>query len=300
MPSLTSRLVPGVLRAVRANTTFINPVRAEEHMLRRSIRPCPFGPPPWLRRDVVVSVDHAPGWPVYTLTPKSSGARGSVIYVHGGGWVNQIAPQHWQLAAQIAAHGRTSVSLPIYPLVPVGTAGQVVSAVSELVLASTAKHGSTCLAGDSAGGQIALSAALQLRDAAGLSLPRSVLIAPALDLSLSNPQIDVVQPSDPWLGRDGTRVFIEQWRGNLPVDDPRVSPLAADLRGLGPLTVFSGTRDILNPDARLLVAKATAAGVDVDYHEAPGLVHVYPLTPTPEGRAARRLIVERLGSALSA
>ena len=61
-----------------------------------------------------------------------------------------------------------------------------------------------------------------------------------------------------------------------------------------PLTVFSGTRDILHPDIRLLIAKARTAGVDVDYHEQPGLVHVYPLTPTPEGRDAQDILIERL------
>jgi acetyl esterase/lipase len=71
-------------------------------------------------------------------------------------------------------------------------------------------------------------------------------------------------------------------------------PLAVDLTGLGALTVFSGTRDICNPDARLLTEKATAAGVDAGYHEGHGLLHVYPLTPTSEGRAARAEIVEQL------
>lgn len=99
------------------------------------------------------------------------------------------------------------------------------------------------------------------------------------------------------MGRDGLRVFVECWRGSLAISDPRVSPLAADLHGLGPLTVFSGTRDILNPDARLLVGRATNAGVDVDYREGAGLPHVYPLTPTPEGRAARVLIIEQLRAA---
>jgi acetyl esterase/lipase len=47
----------------------------------------------------------------------------------------------------------------------------------------------------------------------------------------------------------------------------------------------------------LLAQKAAAAGVDIDYHEQPGLVHVYPLSPTPEGRAARRVIVESLREA---
>jgi acetyl esterase/lipase len=248
---------------------------------------------------VSVSVDHRLGWPVYTLTPKAERPRGGVVYVHGGGWVNEIALQHWQLAAQIAAQAQTSVVVPIYPLVPFGTADQVVPAVADLVRTCSAWYGSTCLAGDSAGGQIALSAAVVLRDVQH-TVPLTVLISPALDLSLTNPDIDRVQPSDPWLGRDGTRVFIEHWRGTLAISDPRVSPLAADLKGLGPLTVFCGTRDILNPDTRLLVDKALTAGVEIDYHEAPELVHVYPLTPTPEGREARAVLIERLRLAQAA
>jgi acetyl esterase/lipase len=239
-------------------------------------------------------MDAGPGFPVYTVVPKDGGEQGSVIYVHGGAWVNEIAVQHWQLAAQIAVEARRTVIVPIYPLVPVGTAGRVVAAVAHLALAARAAHGPVALAGDSAGGQIALSAAILLRDEHRVRVPRTVLIAPALDLSLANPLIDAVQPSDPWLGRSGARVMIEHWRGDLPLSDPRVSPLAADLHGLGPLTVFCGTRDILNPDVCLLAEKAAASGVDVEYHEQPGLVHVYPLTPSPEGAAARRLIVERL------
>ena len=293
MPSFLSRLVPGYLRVTRTNRIYLSPDVARRHLEERRIRPRRFGPPRRLRRDVAVSVDHRLGWPVYTLTPDTRPPRGGVVYVHGGGWVNEIAVQHWQLAAQIAAEAGTTVTLPIYPLVPFGTADQVVGAVVGLVQDSTARYGRTCLAGDSAGGQIALSAALLLREAQHI-VPRTVLISPSLDLSLSNPEIDRVQPSDPWLGREGTRVFIEHWRGSLALSDPRVSPLAADLAGLGPLTVFCGTRDILQPDVRLLVDKARAAGVEVDYHEEPGLLHVYPLTPTAEGRAARALLVERL------
>jgi acetyl esterase/lipase len=292
--SLPSRLVPGYLRLTHTNRIYTSADEARTHIEQRRIRPRPYGPPRRLRPEVAISVDDRLGWPVYTLTPRSSEARGSVVYVHGGGWVNQIALQHWQLAAQIAAAAHMRVAVPIYPLVPFGTAEQVVPAVAELVLTTGTRGGSACLAGDSAGGQIALSAAILLRDAHQLTVPRTALISPALDLSMGNPEIDRVQPSDPWLGRDGTRVFIEHWRGNLPITDPRVSPLAADLRGFGPLTVFSGTRDILNPDARLLIDTATTAGVDVDYHEKPGLLHVYPLTPTPEGRLARAILIERL------
>jgi acetyl esterase/lipase len=297
VPSLPSRLVPGYLRLIRANRALVDAAEARRHVERLRIRPRPFGPPRLLRRDVSVSVDRGPGWPVYTLVPRRGQRRGNVVYVHGGAWVNEIAPQHWHLAAQIAARAGTTVTVPIYPLVPFGTAGQVVPAVAELILGGRARHGAASVAGDSAGGQIALSAAVLLRDRYGVTLPRTVLISPALDLSLTNPGIDLTQPSDPWLGRDGTRVFIEHWRADLPIDDPRVSPLAADLTGLGPLTVFSSDRDITNPDTRLLVDRATAAGVGVELHEERGLVHVHPLTPTPEGRAARAVIVERLRAA---
>ncbi len=186
------------------------------------------------------------GWPVYTLTSAHGQSRGSVVYLHGGGWVDEIVRQHWHLACQIAAEAGRRVVLPIYPLVPFGTAENVVSVVASLVHTLTGT-GSTCLAGDSAGGQIALSAAVVLRDRFQIRLPQTVLIAPALDLSLTNPAIDSVEPTDPWLRREGLRVFVESWRGSLAVTDPRVSPLSADLAGLGPLTVFSGTRDILNP-----------------------------------------------------
>jgi len=291
--SVRSRLVPGYLRLTRANQIYTSADKARKHIDKLKIRPRLFGPPRRLRPDVSVSIDHRQGWPVFTLEPKKGQARGCLIYIHGGGWVNEIKVQHWRLAARIAAEAGMRVAVPIYPLVPFGTAAQVVPAVADLVRTSTARFGRTCLAGDSAGGQVALSAAILLRDAQH-TVPRTVLISPALDLSLSNPEIDLVQPSDPWLGREGTRVMIEHWRGTLTLSDSRVSPLAADLTGLGPLTIFSGIRDILAPDIRLLVAKARAAGVDVDFHEQPGLVHVYPLTPTPEGRDAQDILIERL------
>ncbi|MGK8523248.1 alpha/beta hydrolase fold domain-containing protein [Nocardia asteroides] len=299
MPSLANRAVRGYLKATRANRVFVDADAARERVLELSVRPRNYGPPRRLRPDVMIAVERRDGWPVYTLTPRGRRARGNVVYAHGGGWVHEIAPQHWALCAAVAAEAGAAVTVPIYPLIPFGTAGQVVQGFVDLVLANRETYADVCLAGDSAGGQIALSAAVVLRDDRRVRLPRTLVIAPALDLSLTNPEIEVVQPRDPWLGVPGTRVLIEHWRGDLAIADPRVSPLAADLRGLGPLTVFCGTDNILYPDTRLLVDAARGAGVPVDYHEGPGLPHVYPLTPTPEGRAARRVVIERLRSALA-
>jgi acetyl esterase/lipase len=291
-PSLRSRALPVVLRYTRART-YRSAQSARDHIDQRASRPQFYGPPPVLRKDVNLHLDRQSVWPIYTLTSRAShAARRTVFYLHGGAWVNEIASQHWQLAAQIAADAQVQVVVPIYPLVPFTTAAEVVPTIVDLVAAKAAPDHGVCLAGDSAGAQMALAAAVLLRDERRLILPQTVLISPVLDVSLTNPLIDAVR--DPWLTRVGLLEFARRWCGDLPMTDPLVSPLNADLSGLGPLTVFSGTRDILNPDARLLVDKAAAAGVEVDYHEQPGLVHVYPLTPTLEGRAARALIVERL------
>ena len=297
MLTLPQRAVPAILKLTGRNEIFWDREAAEQHVEGRQLRPRPFAPPRRLGAEVSITRQDASGWPVYTITARSgaaqSGPRGNTVFVHGGGWVNEIAAQHWRLAARIAAENATTVTVPIYPLAPQGTAEQVVMGVASSVRDSVDRGVETRLFGDSAGGQIALSAALQLRDA-GVVLPRTVLLSPALDLTWSNPGIDLVQPSDPWLARPGGRHFSELWRDSLPVTDPRVSPLHGDLAGLGPLSVFIGTRDILNPDTQLLREAAVAAGVEVDFYEREGEVHVYALLPTAWGRQDRQRIIEAL------
>lgn len=298
MSSLVSRVViPAFLRASGANKPYLTEQGVRRVLTDRVIRPRPYGPPRLLRRDVRIQVEQVDGWPVYTVLPRHAEPRGAVVYAHGGGWFREIVRQHWELCAQIAAEAELAVVVPIYPLVPYGTASQVIPGFADLVLIADERWGSASVAGDSAGGQIALSTAIHLRDRDARTVPRTILISPALDLSMANPGIDETLPRDPWLGREGTEVLIELWRDELPIDHPMVSPLEADLEGLGPLTLYCGTRDILWPDAQLLVAKARSAGVEIDYQEQPGLVHVYPLTPSREGRAARRSIVDTLARA---
>ncbi|OBK14639.1 alpha/beta hydrolase fold domain-containing protein [Mycobacterium asiaticum] len=287
MTSWRSRAMPLLLRAMGRAKAYENAETARAHIEQRALHPQLFAPPPRLRPRVTITLQRRFDWPVYTVRPRSQPTERTAIYLHGGAWVNEITTQHWQLVAQLAVGVGADVLVPIYPLVPSATAADVLPRIVELVLDSSG----ACLVGDSAGGQLALSAALVLRDEHGVVLPRTVLISPVPDLALENPLIPAVEANDPWLGREALRVFADRWRGEWPVDDPRVSPLVGDLTGLGPLTIFTGTRDILNPDARLLAEKAAAAGVDVEFHEQPGLLHVYPLMPTPEGRAARARIV---------
>ena len=293
MPSPASRLLPPLFRLLGFRREFDSPEAMLRGVQDRLVRPAPYGPPRGLRSvEIEVEVRHDTGWPVYRVLPRHRTPTRAAVYVHGGAWVNQIHPLQWRVVAGLAARSGVAITVPIYPLAPVGTAATVVPPIADLIDALVDRHGAGQVAavGDSAGGQIALSAALLLRDRGAAPLDRTVLVSPALDLTLTNPEIDVVEPRDPWLARPGTRAAIELWRGDLPITDPLVSPLFGDLAGLGPLTVFSGTRDITSPDTRLLVSRARAAGVEVDHHEEEGLVHVHPLLPVPEGRRARRVM----------
>lgn len=73
---------------------------------------------------------------------------------------------------------------------------------------------------------------------------------------------------------------------------PHLSPLYGPLQGLGRLTVFIGTRDLLLADCRALRDRAAAQGVDIEMHEATGMIHVWPLLPVKQAMAARAAIAE--------
>ena len=141
---------------------------------------------------------------------------------------------------------------------------------------------------------MALAVAMQLRDR-GIPAPHStVLISPWLDITGTDPQLAVIAPHDPWLAVPGSHFAGGVYRGALPETDPLVSPLYGDLHGLGSLTMFSGTRDILNADATKFLSLARAAGLAIDYHEVPGMIHVFPILPIPEGTAARAIVARSM------
>jgi acetyl esterase/lipase len=148
--------------------------------------------------------------------------------------------------------------------------------------------------GDSAGGGLALSATL----GGGGHPPRGItLIAPWLDLALRNPAIADVESRDPWLSRPGLRLCAQAWADQLSLDDPRVSPLFGELPAVPPIELYVGSRDITVADCRVLRDRVPSARLRD--HEEPGAVHVYPLLPTPEGRAARRELVAHVRSVMS-
>ena len=235
-------------------------------------------------------------WPVFDVTPKSGATGARALFLHGGCYVYEIDPFHWSFVADLAEASGTTITVPIFPLAPRSSAATVVPLAADLAAELVRDAGSerTSILGDSAGGGMALSVAQILRDRGIPPLHATVLVSPWLDISGEDPRLAEIAPRDPWLAIPGTHAAGVLWRGELDPHDPLVSPMFGSLDGLGPVTMFSGTRDILNADATKFVPLAAAAGLPLDYHEARGMIHNYPILPIPEGKRAREVIAAAL------
>ncbi|MEU4312978.1 alpha/beta hydrolase [Nocardia sp. NPDC024068] len=238
-------------------------------------------PPTWLRRRHRVAEGAVDGFPCYSVGPRTRPESGTVVvYLHGGSFFREISRWHWRFIDRLVSAGHR-VEVPIYPLAPRHTyraARPYLTAVYRRVLDEFDAE-RVVLAGDSAGGTLALLLA-QALPAAGLPAPaRLILLAPCLDMRLANPEIDRVQRADPWLARPGLLEAGRVWAGGDDLGRPELSPINGPLDGLPPTDIYVGTHDILYPDARLFAERAGAA---VRLVEEPGAFHVYPLVPVPE------------------
>lgn len=258
--------------------------------VERMHNPSPDSPPPAaLRRRMTTSrvgghqVDR-----VHTLA--RSKAPGLIVYFHGGAFVSGIASQHWQLIGHLADSTGRDVVVPHYGKAPSHTAAQARALLRELH-ETLRPEGPLHVGGDSAGGNLALLMA-QMHASRG-TICGLTLIAPWLDLAMTNPGIAEVAPRDPWLASDALVPIAAKWADVYPVDAPEVSPLRGDLSGLPPTLVLVGSRDICLPDCQALAMHADAVK-GVTLHVEQGSPHVYPLLPTPEGRAGREQIAAHI------
>jgi monoterpene epsilon-lactone hydrolase len=265
---------------------------------RRSMRP---DPPPALRRRVRIEEQACGGHRCFTVRPLLAQATGpvQVLFLHGGAYVSEMTPYHWRFVAGLVEAAGCTVHVPIYPLAPEHThrdAYPVIERAWQMLGASTpSQH--RVLMGDSAGGGLALGFAQTLAAGGQPGARDVVLISPWLDLALRNPAIVGFEARDPWLARPGLLEAGRLWAGGDDTALPRLSPLHGPLAGLGRLTVFIGTRDLLLPDCRRLRDLAAQAGVPCDLIEGAGMIHDWPILPVPDALAARQAIARRVAAA---
>jgi acetyl esterase/lipase len=298
-PSLVSRLFVAALRVV-------NPIlRTLGIDLTATTGTIPFlsdGIPPFfLTYGLHAKSSEYNGWKVWTLTPDEPTGK-VVVALHGGAFISQVNIFQWSTYADMARDTGATVVVPLYPLAKAdgtgGTAATVVPTATDFIADQVAQHGAenVSVLGDSAGGNIALAAAQEaVRRCGGdpqclaKSLPgHLVLIAPALDLTMSNPNIRLI--NDPLLSADGGAATRKIWAAGLgtPEDpdgtkNPLASPLYGSLEGLPPTTVYAGSLDLLSADVLVLQQKvASIPGTDLTFELRNGQIHdwiIFPFLP---------------------
>lgn len=292
MASFLSRLAPLVLTLRGSKRMFSNPRKTLERVEQLRLHPAKAEPPASISRHVDVTSRVIDGWTVFDVSARTGGNTARAVFLHGGCYIFEIDPLHWRFVAQLVRETGVTISVPIMPLAPAGQASVVVDKVANLAQSLVAEVGAgkVSLIGDSSGGGMALAVAMELRDRKHEPLRAIVLSAPWLDVSGTDPKLAEIAPRDPWLAVPGTKAAGALYRAELPETDWRVSPIHGDLVGLGPITVFTGTRDIVHADALRLLAKAEEQGIHIDFHVGKGMIHNYPILPIPEGTAARAVV----------
>lgn len=235
---------------------------------------------PWIGSRVALTREKLAGQRAEIHTPAGYAPGGpTLLYWHGGGYVSCSPRTHRDLLSAIALDAGVRVVAPSYPMAPAHVfpvAADVAVECYRALIASGVSPDNLIVGGDSAGGGLALSMLLKLRDA-GEALPRSVmLLSPWVDLEstgdsvLAHARYDYLSPA--MLGQ------ASRWyAGSESLRHPMLSPIHADLSGLPPMFVLTGGLELFRSENELFVEKLRAAGTSVTHEVGENAVHVFPL-----------------------
>lgn len=229
----------------------------------------------------------------WVLTPGADPRR-RLLWIHGGGWV-ACAPADYRNINEVLARETDATVLAIdYRLAP---EHPFPAGLDDCVSAfqwlrgngpdGTSPARTLWVAGDSAGGNLALALLLRLK-ALGEPLPQAAATLGAVtDLTASSPSMATRATVDPMVSRDGLERLAKLYvQDGTPLTDPFVSPLHGDLAGLPPIRMHAGDREVLLDDTLRFAERARAAGVLVETKVWPEMIHVFEgfCHMLPEGR----------------
>lgn len=212
---------------------------------------------------------------VYTISPKSNKSSKVVLFLHGGGYINNIFGPHWDFAAILVRETGCTVVIPDYPLAPAATYVDAFAMLDEvyMILLSDAEPQDIIFMGDSAGGGLALAFAQNNLKNEIPQPSQIILISPWLDVSMVNPEIQKLKKSDPVLNAETLVMAGKVWAGDAATDNFLVSPIYGEFKGLAEISVFIGGDDILYADCKKLKTLMARKSIPMNYFEYPEMFH---------------------------
>lgn len=234
------------------------------------------------------------------LRPSDTPSFGTLLYLHGGGYFACSPRTHRPITANFAQKG-LDVFSPDYRLAPehpfpaaiedavASYRGLIDAGIDPRILA---------VAGDSAGGGLALAMLLSLRDAGDQLPAATVLFSPWTDLAGTGESLRTNDRRDAMFPGQGMERAVAPYLAGTDPKHPLASPLYADLAGLPPMLVHVGSYEILLDDSRRLVDRAQRAGTAATIETWPVVPHVWQLFPLPEAEQSMRKAADFLRATL--
>ena len=238
----------------------------------------------------------AGGVPAEWINPPGAAQEQVLLYLHGGGYTSGSMRSHRHTIGEIArAGGMRALGLD-YRLAPENPFPAAVDdsvAAYRWLLSNGQDPGKVVIAGDSAGGGLALSALVALRYLGEPMPAAGVCLSAWADLTQSGDSIRTNAESDPTVTKERLDWGAGAYMGYRDLRAPLASPLFADLSGLPPLLMMVGSVEILLDDSTRVAEKARASGVDVTLEVWEDMPHVWQnFAPAlPEGQQS----IERIG-----
>jgi monoterpene epsilon-lactone hydrolase len=209
-----------------------------------------------------------------------------ILYAYGGGYVSGSTHEDQLITAPLAQQSDTRIIMVEYRLSPEHPFPLPQQDMRQVYSALLDQYGASRLivSGESAGGNLALSLMQYARDS-GLGLPRcAVLFSPWCDLANQGDSHIFNDTRDPTLNNAWVDIAASWHAGGCALDDPGLSPIHGDMRGLPPCIITTGSRDLLLSQCLRLAARLRAAAVECDLRVWDGLWHVFEFYPIAEAQ----------------
>jgi acetyl esterase/lipase len=251
-------------------------------------------PPKEIYKACNVQKRQVQGRNIFTLSPTDKVSTSHILYLHGGGYVQNFVRQHWRFMLMLVQQTNCTITAPDYPLAPEFTHANAFEMLLPLYeeMITSGSSDNKHLIGDSAGGGLALALAQEIKLK---RLPRPhhiILLSPWLDITLTNPAIKEIDRFDPFLSVKGLRRAGLAYAGPVDPTNSMLSPINGELEDIGNISIFIGTRDILLADARKLKRIANDRGIRINYREYADMVHAWMFLSFPEAKRAQKEIFD--------
>ena len=282
-----ANLTRQVIRSFMGYSTGL-PIEEFRSMERTLDSLCKVLLPPWVsgKDHVSLETDEVAGVPGIWARPRSGEARGTILYLHGGGYIGTSPTMYAAFVGAMVAGTGCEVFIADYRLAPEFPYPAGLHDAAD-VYAALVRDGvdpaTLVVAGDSGGGGLATSLMGELR-ARDLPSPAAlVLFSPEVDLDLDQPSVTDNADRDilPW------NIPVTSYLHGVQPNDARVSAAFADPEWFPPTFVAFGADEMFRDGILTFTEHLDGARIDTETHEEEGMFHVFPILMPWAGPAKR-------------